>query len=164
MHHTVLYIKVLPYGPLNTLAFLIPPYFKLTLSIGLICTIMIKNWTFIYIHAIKWSISAKLCNNHSHFTYMVYISIHTIVKKILCTYIKFKVSYYIISISINNNPEKFTVWSERYFFYWRLTWLHGRLTNQNLYNYVYSVMQSDGNSWKINTFREALTSELTIYS
>ena len=29
---------------------------------------------------------------------------------------------------------------------------------------LYSVMQSDGNSWKINTFREALISELMISS
>ena len=28
----------------------------------------------------------------------------------------------------------------------------------------YSVMQSDGNSWKIDTFREAITSELLISS
>ena len=28
----------------------------------------------------------------------------------------------------------------------------------------YSVMQSDGNSWKIDTFREAITSELVISS
>ena len=29
-------------------------------------------------------------------------------------------------------------------------------------NIVYSVMQSDGNIWKIDTYREAITSELMI--
>ena len=29
---------------------------------------------------------------------------------------------------------------------------------------TYSVMQSDGNSFRIDTFREAMTSELMIYS
>ena len=31
-----------------------------------------------------------------------------------------------------------------------------------LYDFIYSVMQSDGNSWKIDAFREAITSELMI--
>ena len=32
--------------------------------------------------------------------------------------------------------------------------------NRTVLKSIYSVMQSDGNSWTIDTFREALTSEL----
>ena len=33
----------------------------------------------------------------------------------------------------------------------------------NVANHGYSVLQSDGNSWKIDTFLEAITSELIIH-
>ena len=43
------------------------------------------------------------------------------------------------------------------------TIINGGFNNRE-YIYIYSVMQSDGNSLKIDTFREAITSELMFKS
>ena len=58
-----------------------------------------------------------------------------------------------------------------YFFFLNLySFIHVRISldlcNQSdgVYLSIYSVMQSDGNSWKIDTFRKAINSELMISS